>query len=338
MLTRRNLGLALGGGLLGGGLLGGGMTGLAARAQTGADPAAAYPDRPVTLVVPWAAGGPTDVFGRLLASGLSTELGKPFVVENRTGANGTIGFASVARAKPDGYTLLVGTNSTYAGAPHLYKLPYDNDRSFTAVGLMAEAPIFIMVPRNSPARTLADYVELVKRSGGKEVYANSGSGSTTHIGTEMFLQMAGLQVSDVGYRGGGPAIQGVLAGEAGMFMMPAPAVMSFLQSGDLRAIAVASRRRTVLAPEVPTVAESGYPEYEMVEHVALLAPAGTPPAILRKLNAAAARALATPAMQERLTALAITPNVQPPEAWAAYQAAESAKLGGVIRSRNIQVQ
>ena len=150
--------------------------------------------------------------------------------------------------------------------------------------------------------------------------------------------MAGLQVSDVGYRGGGPAIQGVLAGEAGMFMMPAPAVMSFLQSGDLRAIAVASRTRTVLAPEVPTVAESGYPEYEMVEHVALLAPAGTPPAILRKLHAAAGRALATPAMQERLTALAITPNVQPPEAWAAYQAAESAKLGGVIRSRNIQVQ
>jgi tripartite-type tricarboxylate transporter receptor subunit TctC len=297
-----------------------------------------WPTHPVTVVVPWGPGGSTDTFARLLAARLSVNLGKPFPVDNRFGANGTIGFASVARARPDGYTVMVATISTYAMAPHLFQLPYDNATAFAGVGQLAQMPMFMVVPKTSPVRTLADYVALAKKNPGRETYANSGAGSSTHLATEMFLQQAGLQVTEVGYRGGAPATQAVINGEAGMVFVVSSGAMGFLQSGDLRAIAVTTRERTPLAPDVPTFAESGFPDYEVVEDLAMLAPAGTPPAIIDRLNAACRAAIQAPDVAERLTALAVTPKIKPASEWTTYLAAENAKWRALIRARDIRVQ
>jgi tripartite-type tricarboxylate transporter receptor subunit TctC len=306
----------------------------AARAQNAGN----WPDKPVAAVVPWPAGGPTDAFARLLSQRLSTDLGRPFVVDNRGGANGTIGMTSAARARPDGYTVVIAPNSTYAVAPHLYKVPYEQERDFVGVGLLVSSPLFMLVPRGSPVKSVAEYVALVKQPKSKEDYANAGVGATSHLATEMFMQSAGIEVNEVGYRGGGPAIQAAIAGEVGMLFMPAAAVMSFIQSGDLRPLAATTRERSPLAPEVPTFEELGYPGFEVVEHVAMLAPAGTPAPILQKLNAACAAALRAPDMQPKLQAMAVTPEAQPLEAWPAYFRAESDKWRDFVKARNIRVQ
>ena len=306
----------------------------AARAQDAGN----WPERPVTVVVPWPAGGPTDAFARLLSQRLSTDLGRPFVVDNRGGANGTIGMASAARARPDGYTVVTAPNSTYAVAPHLYKVPYEQERDFAGVGLLVSSPLSMLVPRSSPVKSVAEYVVSAKRPGSRLDYANAGVGATSHLATEMFLQSAGIEVAEVGYRGGGPATQAVLAGEAGMLFMPAAAVMPFIQSGDLRALATTTRERSPLAPEVPTFQELGFAGFEVVEHVAMLAPAGTPALILQKLNAACAAALRAPDMQPRLQSMAVTAEARPLEAWPAYARAESDKWREFVRARNIRVQ
>jgi tripartite-type tricarboxylate transporter receptor subunit TctC len=306
----------------------------AARAQN----TGAWPERPVAAVVPWPAGGPTDAFARLISQRLSADLGRPFVVDNRGGANGTIGMASAARARPDGHTVVIAPNSTYAVAPHLYKVPYEQERDFVGVGLLVSSPLFMLVPRNSPVRSVAEYVALAKQPKSRLVYANAGVGATSHLATEMFLQMANVEVTEVGYRGGGPAIQAVLAGEAGMLFMPAAAVMPFIQSGDLRPLAATTRERSPLAPDVPTFAELVFPGFEVVEHVAMLAPAGTPEPILRRLSAACAAALRAPDMQPRLQAMAVTPEAQPLESWPAYFRAVSDKWRDFVHARNIRVQ
>ena len=298
----------------------------------------AFPTRPVNVVVPWGPGGPTDAFARIISQKLSTDLGQPFLVDNRVGANGTIGMAFAARARPDGYTVVIAPNSTYAVAPHLYQLPYNNDRDFVGVGLLVSMPIFMLVPRNSPATTLAEYIALARRPNSRLTYANASVGATSHLATEMLLQTANLEVLEVNYRGGGPAIQAVLAGEAGMLFMPAAAVMGFIRSGELRALGVASTERSPLAPQVPTFREQGLPDVEIVEHVAMLAPSGTPSAILARLNEASRAALRAPDMQARLDALAVTPETRPMAEWTAYAAEQSAKWGAVVRSRNIRVQ
>ncbi|MFH5925406.1 Bug family tripartite tricarboxylate transporter substrate binding protein [Roseomonas xinghualingensis] len=329
MLTRRTLGMAA---------LGLPLISLARVRDAAAQADPNYPSRPVTLVVPWAAGGSTDAVARILAARLSQDSGKSFVVDNRAGANGTIGFASVARARPDGYTLLVGTISTYAMAPHLYQLPYDNDRAFTGVGLVAAQPMIMVVPKNSPARTLAEFIELAKRPDSNMTYANSGTGSSTHLATELFLQAADLRMNDVGYRAGAQAVQGTLQGEVSMVIQAASGLLPLIQSGELRPLAISSRERSSVAPDIPTFREQGFPDYEAVEHIAILAPAGTPAPIIARVNGMARAAMTAAETRERLAALAVTPEMQGPEEWAAYNAAENAKWREVIRSRDIKVQ
>jgi tripartite-type tricarboxylate transporter receptor subunit TctC len=315
-----------------------GTAGLLAAPATLRAQEAGYPSRPVTVVVPWAAGGSTDAFARVLAGRLSTDLGQGFVVDNRTGANGTIGLTSAARARPDGHTLIVLPNSTYAVAPHLYPLGFEVEKAFAGVGLLVSMPMFMLVGRSSPAKTVADYVALAKQPGARQTYANSGIGATSHLATEMLLQAAGIEVTDVGYRGGGPAIQGVVAGETGMLFMPAAAVMGLMASGDLRALAVASPRRSPLAPDVPTFAEQGYPAVEIIEHIAMLAPAGTPRPILEKLNTACRAALTAPDMKPVLDRQVVTPEARPLAEWPAYLTAESRKMAEIVRVRNIRIQ
>ena len=305
---------------------------VAARAQD------TWPSRAVTLVVPWAAGGSTDAVARILAARLSTDTGRSFVVDNRTGANGTIGFGSVARARPDGTTFLVSTVSTYAMAPHMMTLPYDNERAFVGVGLMAAMPIIMVVNKNFPAKTLAEFIALARQPNHRLTYANSGTGSSTHLATELFLQAAGLQIADVGYRGGAPAVQGVLANETPMVFQAASGILPLIQSGDLVPLAISSRERSPVAPNIPTFREQGFPDYEVFEHIAIQAPAGTPDAIVARMNALAKAALEAPETRQRLATLAVVPTVGTPAEWPAYFAAENAKWRDIIRARNITIQ
>jgi tripartite-type tricarboxylate transporter receptor subunit TctC len=322
MLNRRStLGLAAGLGLA-----------APARAQD------VWPSRPVTLVVPWAAGGSTDAVARILAQRLTQDTGRGFVVDNRTGANGTIGFNSVARARPDGYTLLVSTVSTYAMAPWLLPLPYDNERDFAGIGLLAAMPIIMVVNKDFPARTLAEFIELARRPNHRITYANSGTGSSTHLATELFLQEARLEIADIGYRGGAPAVQAVIANETPMVFQAASGILPQIQAGTLRALGVASRERSPLAPEIPTFAEQGLPGVVVEEHIAFQAPADTPAEIIARANAAARAAMEAPETRARLATLAVVPTVGTPEAWPAYFAAENAKWRDMIRARNIRVQ
>lgn len=296
----------------------------------------AFPNRPVNVVVPWGPGGPTDTFARVLTTRLATDLGQPFVVDNRVGANGTIGLAYAARLAPNGYNVVVLPNSTYAAAPHLYNLGFDVGQAFAGVGLLVSMPMFMLVHRDSPVNSVADYVALVRR-GGQHSYANASVGATSHLATEQFLQAANITVLEVGYRGGGPAVQAVLTREVGMVFMPAASVMGFIRSGELKAIGVCQPQRSPLAPQIPTFAEQGFPQVGVEEHVAMLAPAGTPEPILRRLNEACTAALRAPELAPRLEALAVTPQGQPLAAWGGYLAAENAKLRAIIQSRNIRV-
>ncbi len=297
----------------------------------------AYPERNVTVVVPWAAGGSTDAVARIVSAKLQTDTGRGWVVDNRTGANGTIGFSSVARARPDGYTILVGTVSTYAMAPHLYQLPYDNDRAFIGVGLIASQPMILCVPKNSPHQNLAAWVAAAKAPNNRMVYANSGTGSSTHLATELFLAAAGIEMTDVGYRGGAPAVQGTMTNEAQMIVQAASGVLPLIASGELRALAISSAERSPVAPEVPTFREQGF-DVVVAEHIALLVPAGTPAPIVTRLNELFRAAVTAPDTRERLAALATVAETQRPEEWAAYNTAENARWRDVIRARNIRVQ
>ena len=260
------------------------------------------------------------------------------MVDNRTGANGTIGFNSVARARPDGYTMLVSTVSTYAMAPHLMPLPYDNEKDFIGIGLIASMPIIMVVNPSFPARTLAEYVEIARRPNSNLTYANSGTGSSTHLATELFLQEARLTIQDVGYRGGAPAVQAVLANETPMVFQAASGILPHIRSGSLRALAVATKERSPLTPEIPTFAEQGFPGVEVVEHIALQAPTGVPADILARMHALTKAAMEAPDTRERLSALAVVPTVGSTAEWPAYFAAENAKWRNMIQARNIKLQ
>jgi tripartite-type tricarboxylate transporter receptor subunit TctC len=243
-----------------------------------------------------------------------------------------------ASTTPDGQTLLLTSASTVVMAPHLIRTPYDNARAFAGVGVVASMPFVLVVPKALPAQTVQELVALAQRPDSKVVYANAGAGSSSHLTTELFLQQASAEITEVAYRGGGPAIQADMSDEAQLTFLPTANVLPQIQSGDVRALAVTSRERDPLLPEVPTVAESGLPGFEVVEELVLLAPAGTPEPILRRLNAAVAAAMAAPETRERLRALAVTPTVGAVEAFPAHFAAENERWREVIRSRNIRVQ
>jgi tripartite-type tricarboxylate transporter receptor subunit TctC len=223
-------------------------------------------------------------------------------------------------------------------APHLYRLPYDNDRAFAGAGLIATMPMFLTVPGTSPVRTLAGFLETARRAGANITYGHAGAGSSMHLAAELFLQVAGIELQAVSYRGAAPAVQGMRGGETQMTMMPASAVMAFLQSGEVRALAVTTKGRSPLAPDMPTFAEQGFPDYEVVEELALFAPAGTPELVLGRLNEATAAAFAAPEVRERLAVLAVSPAVGRLEDWPAHFAAENRKWREVIRTRNITLE
>lgn len=305
-----------------------------------AQSADSYPgSRPVTLVVAWAPGGSTDFVARVVAQQLSKELNGNVVVDNRPGASGTVGHSSVARARADGYTLLLGVNSTYAMARHLFpQRGYDDDKAFVSIGRLAVSPIFLCVNPKLGTNDIKAFIAKAKAQPGKLSYASSGAGSSAHLATELFLRSAGIDVQNVTYRGGAPAVQALITGEVEMAFVDAVTALPLMADKKIVAIGVSTPERNPLAPEVPTIAESGFPGYEATSDFALLAPAGTPAPVLAKLAAATAATMKNPEVLERLRQNSILPTVGTPEQFPAYLAAESAKWGDVIKTRGITLE
>ncbi len=298
---------------------------------------AAYPTRPVTVVAPFAPGGSTDFVARLIAPALQSALGQPFTVDNRSGASGTVGAASVARARADGYTLLMAPNSTFAMAPFLFQIPYDNATAFAPISLLAVNPMAVCVAANSPIRDLAGLVAAARAAPGRVTYGHAGVGVSNHLAVELFAQAAGIQLEGVSYRGGAPAAQALLTGEVQLSFVDTVTAVPFLRERQMRALAVTGARRSGALPEVPTVAEQGFAGFAASTDFALFAPAGTPADILRRLGEAAVAAMRSAEVRDRLAPLAIDPVGGTPEEFAAYFAAETAKWREIIRAKNISV-
>ena len=316
--------------------------GLLAGAAAGAGPAAAqasYPTRTVTIVAPFAAGGSTDLIARLVAQQLSARLGQQFVVDNKAGANGAVGNGAVARARPDGYTLLITPNSTYAINPHLYtNLPYNQERDFAPIGLLVQNGFFVIVRADSRFRTVADLVAAARAASDTISYGSGGIGSANHLAPEMFAAASGIKLEHVPYRGSGPSMQAVMSGEIPLSFVDTGVALPFIRSGELRALAVTTEQRSSQTPDVPTLAESGTPGLTMSSDFAMFAPANTPEPVIRRLSQAVIESMRAPELRERLEGLAIDPVGGTPEAFPAYLAAESAKWRDVIRARDIRVE
>jgi tripartite-type tricarboxylate transporter receptor subunit TctC len=306
---------------------------LAPRAHAQGD----YPSRPVRLIVPIAAGQATDILARVVAEQLSRSLGQPFVVENKAGAGTTIGTDFVAKAAPDGYTLLMATSAGFAAAPALYaKLPYDPLRDFAPVSNVGLVIQTMVASRDAPFDNLQQFI--AKAKDGSMSYASAGNGSTSHLATEMFLHQAGVQAVHVPFKGAAEAQPQLIGGQVQFMFDALPAVLPQVRAGKLKVIGVGSAQRTPLLPEAPTMAEQGLKGFEAVGWIGLAAPAKTPPAVLDKLNQEVQRALATPEMQERLKALSFTPAADTREHFGRFIASEIGKWGQAAKNARIVPQ
>jgi len=273
----------------------------------------AYPTKPVTLIVPFPPGGSTDIVGRVVADGLSKELGQPVVIENRGGAGGTVGTAVVAKATPDGHTLAIGTTSTHAVGPATLKVAYDPVKQFAPITLVAETPYVLAVNNNVKAKSVSELVALVKSQPGKFNYGSAGAGSTTHLAGAMFAHAAGLKMEHIAYNGNGPATTALLSGEVQVLMGSMPAVLSQIKSGQIRALAVGTVRRSPELPDVPTMQEAGVKDFEAALWLGVVAPAGTPDAIVKQLHAAILKTVKSPEVAKRLRAAGAEPVTTTPQ-------------------------
>ncbi|MDR6537110.1 tripartite tricarboxylate transporter substrate binding protein [Variovorax soli] len=296
-----------------------------------------YPSRPVRLIVPIAAGQATDILARVVAEQLSRSLGQPFVVENKAGAGTTIGTDFVAKAPPDGYTLLMATSAGFAAAPALYaKLPYDPVRDFAPISNVGLVIQTMVASREAPFDNVQEFI--AKAKAGSMSYASAGNGSTSHLATEMFLHQAGVEAVHVPFKGAAEAQPQLIGGQVQFMFDALPAVLPQVRAGKLKVIGVGSAQRTPLLPEAPTLAEQGLKGFEAVGWIGLAAPAKTPHAVLDKLNKEVQRALATPEMQERLKALSFTPAADTREHFAAFIASEIGKWGQAAKNARIAPQ
>jgi tripartite-type tricarboxylate transporter receptor subunit TctC len=294
-------------------------------------------ERVVRLVVPFAAGGPTDVVARILAPMMSATLQRPVIVENRVGATGAIGASFVARAPADGDTLLLGTSSIMAASPNLAThLPYDPVKDFAPVSLVATIENILVVHPSVPARNVQELVAYVKANPGKLAYASSGIGSTYHLGAEMFLAETGTKMTHVPYKGAAPAIQDVLAGHVQVMFDNMSSAIPNITAGRVRALGVASLKRYPALPDMPTIQEQGVPGYETTIWLALFAPAGTPPETVRRLNEVVRNAVDSTEYRARLQTLYMQPVTSTPPQLAGYLKAELAKWQKVVKDANIQ--
>lgn len=266
---------------------------LAAALAAGPAAVSAFPDKPVTLVVPYPPGGATDTVGRIVAKGLTQHLGQPVIVENKAGAGTVIGAVAVAKAPPDGHTLLISSNTTFTVNPALKPgLAYDPLRSFEAVGLIGTSPLVLLANPALPAASVRELVALAKARSGTLAYGSFGSGTTSHIAGEMFKVMAGIDLLHVPYKGSAPAMTDLIGGQVQLTFDTNVAALPMLQAGKVKALAVTSAKRSPSLPQVPTIAEAGFPDYEMVPWIAIVAPRGLPAPVRDRLAQALAAAMA----------------------------------------------
>ena len=301
--------------------------------------AQSYPARSVTLVVPSAAGGGTDTIARLIGDQLSKQLGQSFVVENRTGAGMLVGTAAVAKAAPDGYTLLVGLNGNMAVNPSLFaKLPYDSIADFVPVAMLATYPFLAVVNNDLPVKSIKELIAYLKANPGKVDYASAGNGTGQHLAPELFKMMTGTQMAHIAYRGAQPAYQDVISGRVPVFFDNMSTAMSLAKGGKVRALAITSKKRSPLMPELPTIDEAGVPGYEYHTWFGLWAPKGTPQPIIDKLNAEITKALADPTVQQRIVAGAGEPSTMALKDIAPFTKAEIVKWAEVVKRAGIKVE
>lgn len=300
--------------------------------------AADYPVRPITLIVPYPPGGGNDVIARLVAAKMSTSLGQPIVIENRGGAGSTIGTRDVARSKPDGYTLLIAT-SALAINPSLYPdANYDPNKDFAPVGLIATSANLVLVRTSLPAHSIAELIALAKQQPGKLNFASTGTGTSTHLAAELFASMAGVTLTAVPYKGVAPAVTDLMGEHVDLMFCPTASVVGVVRAGKLRALAITGAKRSPLFPDLPTVSEAGLSGYDAELHYGIVAPAGTPPEVIAKLNAALNGALADADVRSRLGADGTVTLPGTPAAYAADIASEEAKWSAIIKKSGVSAQ
>ncbi|MGA2891642.1 MAG: tripartite tricarboxylate transporter substrate binding protein [Xanthobacteraceae bacterium] len=312
-----------------------------ASAGPSASPVAAedFPNRPVTIIVASTPGGGTDIVSRIVAGQLSKQLGQPFIVENIAGAGSLTGTVVAAKARPDGYTLQTGLNASMAVNPSLFaNLPYDPVRDFVPVGMLAEFPFAVVVSNNFPAHSIQELIALAKARPGEINYASAGNGTGQHLSMELFKLMTGVNIAHVPYRGAAPAYADVMSGQVPVFFDNLASALGQIKGGSVRALAVTGKQRSPLLPDVPTVAESGVPGYEYYVWFGLWAPKNTPQPIIEKLHAEVTKALASPAVKERILADAGEPMAMPLADIDPFLKAEIAKWADVVKRSGIAVQ
>lgn len=296
-----------------------------------------YPSKPVRIVVPYAVGGTTDILARILADELTRTLGQSVVPDFRPGAGGTIGSDHVAKSEPDGHTIVMGTPGSHATSPSLYStLPYDPQKDFAPIALMAMVPNVVVVHPSIQAKSIADLIGLMKASPGKFHYGSAGVGATTHLTGELFKTMAGVDIVHVPYKGSGQAMIDLVGGHIQMMFENLPGAMSHVKSGNIRALAVTGARRSPADANLPTVAEAGVPGFDVVSWFGILAPARTPRPIVDKLNGAIVAAIGKPEVKARMLELGAEPAPGTPEDFAKLIGDERERWAKVIKAAGIQ--
>ncbi len=297
----------------------------------------AYPSRPVRIIVAFPPGQATDQTARAIAQKLSENLGQQFYVENRPGAASIIGSEAAAKSPNDGYTLFMGSSGSLAVNPGMYaKLPYDPIRDFTPISMALKVPFFIVVSPAFPANTVKELVAYLKANPGKVNFGSAGNGASNHLSTELFMSVTGVSMVHVPYKGSPPAVTDLLGGQIGLMFETGPLVLPHVKNGRLKAIAVGSAQRSSAAPELVTVAESGYPGFETVGWAGLLAPTGTPKEIVTRLNVEVVRILGQAELKERFVSLGAELLSSSPEEFGAYIRSETAKWGKVIKDSGVK--
>ena len=297
-----------------------------------------WPAKQVNFIVPFSAGGTTDLFGRLLAQHMQKNFDKPFIVENRAGAGGNIGASMVAKAAPDGYTFLVGTVSTHAINPFLYsKMPHDTVKDFQPVSLIARLPNLLVVHPSLPARNVQELIALAKAKPNSIDYASSGNGSSQHLVGALFCSMAGVKLNHVPYKGSNQAMNDVIGGQVKVSFVGVPNALPNLNSGKLKALGVSTAKRYAELPDVPTIAEAGVPGYDATIWLGLLAPPGTPREIVQKLNADISRILSTPDARKLMASAGVDVATSTPEDFGRLMQSELDRWGKVVRETGATV-
>jgi tripartite-type tricarboxylate transporter receptor subunit TctC len=299
-----------------------------------------YPARPITVVVPFAAGGGNDILARLLGQHMGRALGQQFVIENRGGAAGTIGARAVAKAAPDGYTLMVGHSGLFAMAPGLYgnAAGFDPRKDFAPIGGIASYQQVLVVNPSLPVHTLADLLALARKEPGRITYATAGIGSGSHVSTELFTAMANVKLTHVPYRGSGPAVSDLVGGHVAMGITTIPPAIAQIRAGGLRAIAVTGDSRLAILPDLPTISEAGVPGYVAVIHYSMVAPAGTPRAIVERLNAELRAAMNQADVRARILDEGGDALTATPEQLAADIDMEETKWGALVRKLGLRAE